>query len=156
MIRDLLRLAGAAGRELVLHWTSGSAPAQGEDAQAELEKLQGVWALVSWLYDGRDQGAEGRDIVLSYAGATFTIREGGVLIEKGAFEELDPSRSPKTLVYAPLEIDGRPVQWKAPGIYRLEQDEFVACIGYGGQRPTAFSAEAGSNNELVIYRRVSV
>jgi hypothetical protein len=54
MIRDILRLAPAAGKELVLSWTSVAAPPQGEDVQTELEKLQGVWSLVYWLYDGKD------------------------------------------------------------------------------------------------------
>jgi uncharacterized protein (TIGR03067 family) len=68
--------------------------------------------------------------------------------------ELCPGRSPEAFDYEPTKVKGRPVRWKFPGIYLLEGDVFVACVGYRGERPTAFSAEAGSENELVIYKRV--
>jgi hypothetical protein len=36
----------------------------------------------------------------------------------------------------------------------VQDDLFIACIGYTGKRPRAFSAEAASKNELVVYKRL--
>jgi hypothetical protein len=41
-----------------------------------------------------------------------------------------------------------------PAIYLVQDDVFVACVGYARKRPKAFSAEAGSEDELVIYKRI--
>jgi hypothetical protein len=43
---------------------------------------------------------------------------------------------------------------KYPGIYLLEDDLFIACIGYQGVRPGTFSSAAGNRAELVVYTRV--
>ncbi len=110
--------------------------------------------LVYWRYNGTEPPESGKEIILSLAAEKFTIRIGGAVTEEGVFEGLDPDESPKAFDYAPTQVDGRPVQWKFPGIYLLQDDVFIACVGYGGRRPTAFSAEAGSENELVIYKRI--
>ena len=110
--------------------------------------------MVYWLYDGREQSLAGGRPVMSFAAERFTIRVGGTLIEKGVIGGLDPDRTPKPYEYSPTEVNGQPVALTYPGIYVLQDDLFVACIGYKGQRPVAFSAEAGSRNELVVYKRL--
>jgi hypothetical protein len=35
----------------------------------------------------------------------------------------------------------------------LEDDLFIACIGYQGARPKAFASVAGGRTELVVYTR---
>jgi uncharacterized protein (TIGR03067 family) len=131
-----------------------AAPAGRDDVSRELEKLRGSWELVYWLYNGREQSlAEGRP-VMSFADEKFTIRVKESVIEKGVIEGLAPNRTPKPYEYAPTEVNGRPATLRYPGIYILEGDLLVACIGYKGKRPEAFSAEAGSMNELVVYKRI--
>jgi uncharacterized protein (TIGR03067 family) len=125
-----------------------------DDVQEELRKLAGAWVLVYWLFDGKEQSLSAGRPVMSFSGAAFTIRVGEEIIERGAMEALDPDRTPKALDYAPTEVRGRPVQLKYPGIYILQDDLFIACIGYRGKRPRAFSAEATSMNELVVYKRL--
>jgi uncharacterized protein (TIGR03067 family) len=110
---------------------------------------------VYWLYNGKEQPARQSKIIWSFAGEQFTIRSGETVIEKGAIEGLDLDRIPKAFVYAPTEVEGRPFSLKFPAIYLLQDDLFVACVGYARERPQKFSAEAGSDNELVIYKRVT-
>jgi uncharacterized protein (TIGR03067 family) len=116
---------------------------------------EGSWLLVYWLYDGRDPHTSDAPIILSFLGEKFTIRIGNKITEEGVFEGLEPERSPKAIVYAPSQVNGEPVNEKYPGIYILADDVLVLCIGYAGERPKAFSAEAGSHNELVIYKRLN-
>jgi uncharacterized protein (TIGR03067 family) len=130
------------------------APPERDDVQQELQKLAGAWVLVYWLFDGKEQSLSGSRPVISFSGAAFTIRVGEEVIERGAMEVLDPDRNPNALDYAPTEVRGRPVHLKYPGIYILQDDLFIACINYRGKRPKAFSAEATSRNELVIYKRM--
>jgi uncharacterized protein (TIGR03067 family) len=125
-----------------------------EAAQAEYRKLQGSWLLVYWLYDGTDPHQSKDPIVLSFEAERFTIRIGDTVTEEGAFVGPDPRQHPKSIVYAPSRLHGQPVDLKYPGIYLLEDDLLVFCIGYARERPRGFSAEAGSHNELVIYKRL--
>ena len=110
--------------------------------------------MVYWLYDGHELRQEGGRVVLSVIDEHFTFRVQEKIIEKGTFESLDAKRSPKTLVYAPSESEGKPFVHKFPAIYFLENDVFLCCVGYRG-KPQGFSAEAGSANELVFYKRIS-
>jgi uncharacterized protein (TIGR03067 family) len=129
-------------------------PTDRDGVQQDLEKITGSWVLVYWLFDGEEQSlAEGRP-VMTFAAERFTIRRGGRVIEKGHIEVLAPQRRPKPYEYAPTEVNGRPQALKYPGIYLLEDDLFIACIGYQGARPEAFSSMAGSRTELVVYTRV--
>jgi uncharacterized protein (TIGR03067 family) len=153
MIRHVMDIARAAGKELGTAETSGAAPWNAQGVQQELEKFQGSWMLVYWLYNGKEPHAEGR-IILSFVGQAFTIRIGEVVSERGEFERLDPEQSPKAFDYAPNEVEGKPFQLKFPGVYLLQDDVLILCVGYRGMRPKTFSAEAGSDNELVFYKRV--
>jgi uncharacterized protein (TIGR03067 family) len=119
----------------------------------ELEKLTGSWLLVYWVFDGKERSVAPR-YVMTFDAENFTIRRGGILMERGRVEGLDPERHPKPYEYVPTESNGEPVRAKYPGIYMLEDDLFVACIGYDGVRPRAFSFDAGDRHELVVYRRL--
>jgi hypothetical protein len=55
----------------------------------------------------------------------------------------------------PWHQDVRAALADCPGIYLLEDDLFIACIGYQGARPEAFSSLAGGRAELVVYARVN-
>jgi uncharacterized protein (TIGR03067 family) len=132
-----------------------AAPASSDDIQAELKKVDGSWVLVYRLYDGAVQAMRHGMIVISLAAGEFTIRDDRVVFERGRIEGLAPDRDPKTFEYVPTENSGRAARLRYPGIYLAQDDLFIACIGYGGKRPRAFSAEAGSKNELVIYKRLT-
>jgi uncharacterized protein (TIGR03067 family) len=123
-------------------------------ARQDLEKLTGSWVLVYWVYDGEERSVAER-YVMKFDAENFTIWRGEALIERGHIEGLAPELHPKRYEYVPTEANGGPVQAKYPGIYLLEDDLFIACIGYKeGVRPGAFSVEAGDRKELVVYRRL--
>jgi uncharacterized protein (TIGR03067 family) len=128
-------------------------PAASDDVQRELEKITGSWVLVYWLFDGHEQSLAERP-VMTFEAEKFSIRMGGRVIERGFIEGLAPEQHPKPYEYAPTEVNGEPRALKYPGIYLLEDDLFIACIGYKGARPRAFSSPAGSRNELVVYTRL--
>jgi uncharacterized protein (TIGR03067 family) len=129
-------------------------PTDRDSAQQELRRITGSWALVYWLFDGEEQSLAGGRPVMTFEAEKFTIRVGGRVIEKGLIERLDPHQHPKPFVYAPTEVNGEARALKYPGIYLLEDDLFIACIGYKGERPRAFSSGAGSMTELVVYTRL--
>src|SRR5262249_20156344 len=150
MIHELPEIVLAEG----MRYASIAEAVPADDAaRQELEKLTGSWVLVYWVFDGEERSVA-RRYVMTFDAESFTIRRGGTLIEQGHVEGLDPQRHPKPYEYVPTEVEGRPVRAKFPGIYLLEDDLFVACIGYKGARPRAFSVEAGDSNELVVYRRL--
>jgi uncharacterized protein (TIGR03067 family) len=154
MIHFLPRAVLAEGAKYRSGLMPEVAPSDHDAVQEELAKLEGSWLLVYWLYDGREQSAPGGRPVMSFAGDRFTIRIGQVVIERGRIEGLAPDRTPKPYDYVPTEANGKPVELKYPGIYLLQDDLFIACVGYRGERPRSFSAAAGSRHELVVYTRL--
>jgi uncharacterized protein (TIGR03067 family) len=117
-----------------------------DPARKDLEKLQGSWNLVYWLVYGDERPTADRKIVLTFKGSKLTIREGDKVIEEASIKDLDPGKQQKTFEY--VSDKGN-----YPAIYLVEGDLFIACVGYSG-RPATFSAEEGSKNELVVYKRV--
>jgi uncharacterized protein (TIGR03067 family) len=121
--------------------------------QRELEKLRGSWLLVYWLFNGEERPVAGR-YVMTFEGERFTISHRGGLIERGRIEGLHPDKRPKPYEYAPAEVNGVPRTIRYPGIYLLEGDLFLACIGYDGVRPKVLSSCGGEKTELVVYTRL--
>lgn len=151
MIHELPEIVLVAGMRYAS--IAEAVPVADEAVRQELEKLKGSWLLVYWVFDGHERSVADR-FVMTFDADTFTISQGGPLIERGRVEGLAPQRHPRPYEYVPTEVHGRPVSMKFPGIYLLEGDLFVACIGYDGVRPRAFSFDAGDRHELVVYRRL--
>jgi uncharacterized protein (TIGR03067 family) len=153
MIRYLPQSALASGTEYRSPLRAEAARAIDAAVRGDLDRLRGSWELVFWLFNGKEQPEPQGRPVMSFAGERFTITIGGAVTEEGVVE-LDPAQSPKAFDYEQTKVEGRPVRVRFPGIYLLQDDVFVACVGYRGERPRVFSAEAGSENELVFYKRV--
>jgi uncharacterized protein (TIGR03067 family) len=67
-------------------------------------------------------------------------------------KKLDTSRKPRTIDTEQIvgEHRGKILQ----GIYELNGDTLRVCLAPPGkERPTEFSARAGSGNSLAVYRR---
>jgi uncharacterized protein (TIGR03067 family) len=155
MIHLLHEAVLAEGVRYFTLFVPDAAPASSDDIRAELKKLDGSWVLVYWLYDGAVPAMRYGTIIISFATGEFAIRDDRGVFERGRIEGLAPDRDPKTFEYVPTENSGRPARLRYPGIYLVQDDLFIACIGYGGKRARAFSAEAGSKNELVVYKRLT-
>jgi uncharacterized protein (TIGR03067 family) len=147
-----MQVARTSGAERAPTWALVAPP--GESSAQERAKFQGTWVLVYWLYNGEERPTTEARITFTFTGAHFVIHRGDAVIETGEIEGLDPDQTPKAFTYAPTTVNGEPFRTKFPAIYWLQDDVLIACVGYRGERPGTFSAEAGSNCELVIYKRV--
>jgi uncharacterized protein (TIGR03067 family) len=139
---------------LTLLLSSGSLPAA-DDAKAdavkkELAKLQGTWQLVSAETDGKkDPEEQVKKIRVVIKGSQHSVYFGDKAVVENVRFDLDPTKKPKTTDDT-LE-DGRVIR----GIYELDGDTLRSCVGgIGKQRPTEFTAKAGSGQTLRIFRRV--
>ena len=127
------------------------APAR-DTAQEELDALQGTWQVVSYERDGKPGDAkaiEGRTLVVDKG--TFVDAQAGKTLGKGTLT-LDPAASPRTI--DALFTEGFPKGKTSKGIYERDGDTLKACAAtIGKDRPTNFTAPAGSGRMLVTYRR---
>jgi uncharacterized protein (TIGR03067 family) len=99
----------------------------GEQATREdRERLQGTWALVTMVVDGRELGdGEGKETYqLTFEEDRYAISTGGRTRTRGAYR-LDAARSPKALDTIPSE--GEEAGRTRLGIYKLEGDTLTVC-----------------------------
>jgi uncharacterized protein (TIGR03067 family) len=141
MVRQLLGVTA-----LVL-W--GAAVIADDAAGTELDKLQGEWQMVSSTRDGQDVPAQtAQTITRVVKGDQYTVLRDGMEIFKGVLK-VDPAKKPKA-IDATRASGGQ----TAHGIYELQEDTQRICLAAPGKdRPTEFSAKAGSGNTLTIWKR---
>ena len=115
---------------------------------ADIEKLQGVWNIVSLDLDGQTIPARGAKIAID--GDHFTSTGMG-----GTYEgtmEVDESRTPKTLN---MKFTAGPEQGNTNvGIYELDGDTWRICLATRGtDRPKKFAAKPGTGIALEVLKR---
>ena len=128
-------------------------PIAADECRREWIRLEGTWERVSYLNEGRSLPAE--------AAVRFTLslgRDGSYrlhvderLIVEGK-ASIDPTQKPKIVDMTPQagSSKGKPLL----GIYELDGDIYRICYAHGGKpRPRSFSAEPGSGQVLIVYRR---
>jgi uncharacterized protein (TIGR03067 family) len=134
---------------------AGLAPDAKEDAaKKELEALQGTWAVVSAVRDGKEiLRDEFKDIRLSYTGAKATVRKGDKVLFEGTIR-LDPTKKPKLLDSTQLS-DGEEKGKTFLGIYELNGDNLKICSSTpaGKAAPADFGSRPGSGHFLRVYKR---
>ena len=118
---------------------------------AGIEKLQGVWNIVSLEIDGRTMPASmlgGARIEIQ--GDHFTSIGMGATYEGKI--EIDATRIPRTLN---MNFTAGPEKGNTSlGIYELDEDTWRLCITTrGADRPTTFAGEAGTGNAFEILKR---
>jgi uncharacterized protein (TIGR03067 family) len=121
-------------------------------AEDELKRFEGTWRYESTVVEGlvlpdghlkearlvlRGDRFEMTDPMATYRG-TFTV---------------DPASTPKTIE---VRFTEGPESGKtSKGIYELEGDTYMVCIGLAGrERPQRFASEPGSGHALQVLRRV--
>jgi uncharacterized protein (TIGR03067 family) len=126
------------------------AAAPGDAAKEELDKFQGEWVLASGERDGKETPAEDAQKMLRVVkGDQYTLLRDGKEVAKGTLK-LDPTKKPKTIDVLRAAEGSKPML----GIYELEGDTQRVCFGAPGKdRPTEFSAKAGSGNLLSVWKR---
>lgn len=129
-----------------------------DSAKAEMKKLEGTWAGVSAVADGKDVAADkAKTISLTMkTNGTWTMTD-GTETWHGTFI-VDATKSPKTAKFAILS--GKNKDHTTLDIYEVDGDMFKCCyviVPTGKEsekdRPTKFTAEAGSGHYLSIMKR---
>jgi uncharacterized protein (TIGR03067 family) len=125
-----------------------------EEAVAkDLQAFKGTWRLNSKEVDGKKFSEEEiKDVIMSNDGSgRASVRRGDKVLAE-ATVKLDPTKKPKTIdvTFTEGERKGKTVL----GIYEIESDAFRVCVARpGDERPTEFTAKAGSGCTLIVYKR---
>jgi uncharacterized protein (TIGR03067 family) len=127
--------------------------AKEEAVKKELQSLKGTWRPVSREVDGTKTSEDDLKgvIILRDEAGMFSVRRGDQVVVDGTIK-IDPTKKPKTVdtTYSAGENKGK----VAKGIYEIDGDTYRLCFAQpGSERPTEFSAKAGSGNSLIVYKR---
>lgn len=114
------------------------------------ERFQGTWQLVCAESNGEKAPEERvRQIRVIIRGSSHSVMFGDQKVVENVKFELDPSTTPSSTTDT-LD-DGRKVR----GIYKIEGDRLTSCVAaIDAERPTDFTAPAGSGRTLRVFRRV--
>jgi len=124
-----------------------------EAIKKERSKYEGTWRVDSLEVDGnKASDDDARKItVINRIDGTWVICIDGSETYRGT-SEIDPTKKPKTIDFTPTEGDAAGM--KHLGIYEIEENTRRLCFAKPGQeRPTEFSAPAGSGHLLVTFKR---
>jgi uncharacterized protein (TIGR03067 family) len=118
--------------------------------QGKLSEFQGTWKTEQVIGDGKKQD-EAFQLSVSGDRVTLTdVERGG---EKAKYTlKVDPTKSPKWIDLTTNQ-DGLE---SIVGIYEVDGDTWRICSGEKGtlKRPKAFSAEAGTEQTLIVLKRI--
>jgi uncharacterized protein (TIGR03067 family) len=116
---------------------------------ADLDRLQGTWQLLHAETDGKTADpANLAKVRVTIEGSAHTVHFGDEVVADKVKVEIDEKSNPPSTTDT-LE-DGRKIR----GIYRLDGDVLISCVGpVDGERPTEFTAPAGSKRTLRVFRR---
>lgn len=128
-----------------------------DTAKKDRERLQGSWETTTAVYDGRDLTADGIKLRFTFKGDIASLDGSEDVIKdysKLSFK-LDPAASPKGI---DIKVTaGAQKDTVIEAIYELKGDELRVCAKMiGKERPTKFEAPEGSNNALLVLKRVKL
>jgi uncharacterized protein (TIGR03067 family) len=123
------------------------------DIEKELKKFHGTWTFESIEAGGKEQpAADFKGMTVAFEGDKYTVKKGDEVIQV-ATQKLDPSKSPKTIDVTVAE--GLNKGSIILGIYEVSGDTLKVCFDpEGKKRPTEFKSAAGSENLVVVHKRV--
>ncbi len=136
----------AGARNIVIVFKREQArPDQGQQAETDQEMLQGLWAIVKTVEDGKEKkgivgGVEivGHKLVMTSA-----------LGESECTLALDTTKTPKWVDISSAKGE------KTRGIYRLQGDALTLCLVPSDKaRPTEFASKPGSGHTLAVLQRL--
>jgi uncharacterized protein (TIGR03067 family) len=117
------------------------------------KQYEGTWRVVSLEINGNKAGDEDakKITVVNKSDGVWILQVNGDKVTEGT-SEIDPTKTPKTIDF--METEGDNKGKICLGIYELAGDTRKLCFSQPGKdRPTEFSAPAGSNHTLVVFKR---
>lgn len=153
MKTPLLRILAIAS---VLASLSLLAAAEDEKQTAikkDRKKIEGTWRVASLEVNGNKASEEDakKITVVNKADGTWIVQVDGEKVTQGT-SEIDPTQKPKTIDFMATEGDNK--GQIVLGIYELGDDTRKLCYAQVGKdRPSEFSAPAGSDHTLVVFKR---
>ena len=130
-----------------------NAQAQSDDLKKEVEKFQGTWLTTSLQANGQTAPEEQAKLHrITFAGDKYVEKFGDDTIEEGT-QKLDPTKKPKTM---DITITAGAQQGMMQlAIYEIDGDVLKICAAEAGSkdRPTDFTAKAGSNRLLLVLKK---
>ena len=116
----------------------------------ELQKLQGIWTIVSLEMKGNKSSHESiKDWKLTIKGDEWTVSTPSRKTERRFM--IDTSKNPKMLDL--IKLDNK--EAISPGIYNIEAETLTVCrTGFGGERPKQFMT-AKDLGILAVWKRAS-
>jgi uncharacterized protein (TIGR03067 family) len=127
--------------------------ARDDTAANDLNKLAGTWVAESRESEGRvEANADLKGLRLVVAGDKFTLKlDDGRVVLAGTLA-VGPAGTPKAVDVKVAGPDGKEVV--IPAIYELDGDTLRTAVPQtGGGRPKEFSAKAGSDVRVTVYKR---
>jgi uncharacterized protein (TIGR03067 family) len=132
-------------------------PAAEDEKQASIKKdrkkYQGTWRVISLEANGKKAPEEDvkKITVVNKADGTWILQVDGEKVTQGN-SEIDPTQRPKTIDFMATEGDNK--GQIVLGIYELGDENRKLCYAPPGKdRPSEFSAPAGSDHILVVFKR---
>ena len=126
-----------------------AADAKDDAVKKEMDKMQGDWVAVSSERDGQKTPEdELKTMKRTVKGDGYVIMRGDQVAAKGTFK-IDPTKKP-------AEIDAlrEGADKPALGIYEWDGETYRVCFAaVGKERPTEFTAKAGSGNTLSAWKK---
>jgi len=136
----------------VLILVFSAAALRGQDAQKDLDKFQGAWAVTAMEANGKSVPLDSVKGTVTFKGDLMVVAGPGFNPKTEHRIKLDPSKKPKSLD-ATKTSEGK--DRNSLGIYQLEGDEIKLClpIGLRTERPTDFKSAKGSNLVVMTLKR---
>jgi uncharacterized protein (TIGR03067 family) len=121
----------------------------GSASAVDALNIDGHWKFVSVEFAGADvPGLEDAEVLFANGDKTLTLPDGR--IEKGTYR-LDPTKQP-----ARIDSTTQSKSLTEKGIYAIEGDSLKLCLATaGGPRPAEFTTRQGTDQLLIVLRRVA-
>lgn len=128
---------------------------QEDNFKKELKAMAGTWRPIRAEVDGKKAPENWlKESVLTRDDAgKIVARRGDKIVMEGMVIKIDATKKPK-IIDAKI-TDGENKGKTIMGIYELEDETLRVCVALPGndERPTDFSAKAGSRRALTVYKR---
>ncbi len=131
---------------------SAGACTTGTSHMNETNALQGTWACVSAMVDGKPLRADTVQLLhLTLTQDRYKTEKGSEVLFDSSYR-IDQSKHPAQI--SMMGTEGDLAGKEAQGIYSLQGDTLHICYTMPGEpRPTAFESAAGSKAYLIIWKR---